>query len=312
MIEFILPTCLTNQLTMVNQTPNSSESMEQSLVALGCNVSHVLGQGSYGKLYAATRITDSRPLAIKTVPNFMERMDPYRPEIPLEVSLLQRLAHIPGVIKIIDHFWAGSTLIIIMERCESCMNLHQFMEEGRLTPELTRSFFSQLVETVIQCHDAGIVHRNIKPENILVNLQTNTIKLIDFGSGFYHREYFTTSRGTSICKPPEIFFNYWYHGEASEVWSLGALLYRMATRSFPYQSENDLRIVNMETNTFPEDVPVMCQNLIRFLLKPIWRQRTQLVDVLFHPYLQVLPPQIPDTETNSGSHLLANLLHQCS
>ena len=278
------------KLRMAKQTPVSFQVMEQNLMKLkSYRIDGILGEGSFGKVYSGTQISDSRPLAFKVIPNFQGRMDPHCPSLALEVSFLMRLSHIPGVIQIVDTCWAGTTLIIVMERLESCMDLHDFIDQGRLTPELTRAFFSQLVETVIQCHAAGVVHRDIKPENILVDLRTNTVKLIDFGCGSFYRKFFTTQRGTPRCKPPEVFRSVKWSAECEEVWSLGVLLYRMSTREYPFTTKEELKNPDINSKTFPELVPVMCQDLIRCLLNDKWEERPKLEEIPTHPYLLYRP-----------------------
>jgi len=274
---------------MAEQTHVPFPVLEKILMKDGYRIDHILGEGSFGKVYSGTQISDSRPLAFKIIPDFRGRRDPHCPKLALEVSFLMRLTHIPGVIQIVDARWVGTTLIIVMERLESYMDLHDFIDAGHLTPELTRSFFSQLVETVIQCHATGVIHRDIKPENILVDLGTNTVKLIDFGCGSFYRKYHTKQRGTPKYKPPEAFRSDKWSAESEEVWSLGVLLYRMSTREYPFTTKEELKNPDINSKTFPELVPVMCQDLIRCLLNDKWEERPKLEEIPTHPYLLYRP-----------------------
>ena len=104
--------------------------------------------------------------------------------VPLEVSLLHLLRRLPGVVRLLDYFERHDSFIIVMERPEPCKDLFDFItEKGVLEEQLARDFFrqvgvflfflsffvcfakllfSQVVETVIACRGAGIIHRDIK------------------------------------------------------------------------------------------------------------------------------------------------------
>ena len=67
------------------------------------------------------------------------------------------------------------------------------LEQGYLEEELARNLFEQIVDAVIECIEHGVIHGDIKSENIIVDLLTNKIKLIDFGSGDYCKVDFYTA-----------------------------------------------------------------------------------------------------------------------
>ena len=128
-------------------------------------------------------------------------------EVPLEICLLRKVAGIPGVVRLLDFYERPDSFILILERPPGCHDLFDHItERGRLDEAKARRFMRQIVETVIACHRRGVIHRDIKDENILVNPvsvfkedeeggasggggfpRRPEIQLIDFGSGAHIR-----------------------------------------------------------------------------------------------------------------------------
>ena len=109
--------------------------------------------------------------------------------MPLELKLLHSVQAVAGVIKLLDFYERPDSFIYVMERSASSKDLFDLItEKGVLEEQLARNFFRQVVETVLACHSKGILHRDIKDENLLVDLKTGKLKLIDFGSGAFTKE----------------------------------------------------------------------------------------------------------------------------
>jgi len=125
--------------------------------------------------------------------NFPSRLQVDGERVPMEVCLMSTVSGLSGVVRLIDCFERHDSYIIVMERPEPCKDLFDYItEKGMLEEHLARNFFRQVVETVIACHRKGVIHRDIKDENLLVDLKSMDLKLIDFGSGSYLRDGFYT------------------------------------------------------------------------------------------------------------------------
>ncbi|ODM87460.1 Serine/threonine-protein kinase pim-3 [Orchesella cincta] len=157
------------------------------------DIGQVLGEGGFGTVYSGVRLRDGLPVAIKQVAKVKvkEWRSINNHRVPLEIYLMCKVAHIDGCIKILEFFEKTDSFIIIMERPEPAQDLYDYITaKGILEEHLARDYFRQIVKTVIACHQAGVVHRDIKDENIVVNLKSQCLKLIDFGSRAILRETF--------------------------------------------------------------------------------------------------------------------------
>jgi serine/threonine protein kinase len=142
---------------------------------------------------------DSRPL-ILIPPDSKSDRERF---VPVEVALMQAVSHVTGVIRLIDYFELPDCFMIVMERMSSptaCKDLFDFISDsGPVKEDLARFIFQQIVATVCQVHAAGVVHRDIKDENLLIDTRTYKVKLIDFGSGArLHNEVYTDFDGEHI------------------------------------------------------------------------------------------------------------------
>ena len=107
----------------------------------------------------------------------------------MELKLLITVQSVDGVIKLIDYYERSDSFIFVLERPEKTKDLFDVITDKKfLEEDMARNFFRQIVETILACHSKGVIHRDIKDENILVDLVTGKLKLIDFGSGAMLKE----------------------------------------------------------------------------------------------------------------------------
>jgi len=269
-------------------------SRRQAAFEEAYKVGEVLGKGGFGTVYAGLRVKDRLSVAIKHVAR--SRVTEWASlggrRVPLELKLLHQVQSIPGVIKLLDFFERSDSFIFVMERPANCRDLFDFItEKGAMEEQLARQFFRQVVITVLACHDKGVVHRDIKDENILVDLKTGSLRLIDFGSGApLQEEPYTEFDGTRVYSPPEWITTGQYTAGPAAVWSLGILLYDMVMGDIPF--ERDEQICSARPSWQgghgrgeATSVSSECRDLVNQCLRLRPQDRPQLRQILQHPWL---------------------------
>ena len=258
-------------------------------------VTGVLGRGGFGTVYSAVRRSDGVKVAIKQVhsSNVNSWTCCFRRMVPTELVLLLSVQNTEGVVKLLDYYEEGKYFMFVMERPAECKDLFDFITENKYLDEnLARNFFRQIVTTVLACHSKGVIHRDIKDENILVDLITGKLTLIDFGSGAVLKEegeLYTDFDGTRVYSPPEWILTGKYEGGPATVWSLGVLLYDMVCGDIPW--EKDQEIIG-GCLVFKRNISDQCKELISRCLTRSQEKRIKLCSILQHSWLVNDPSSI--------------------
>ena len=206
--------------------------------------------------------------------------------VPMEVIFVDYVQRVPGVIKFFEFYELRDEFVLVFERPSPCSDLNEFYKKsGTFSKEMTRNFFCQMVGTVKSCYDHGIVHRDIKLQNIIVDLEQLKLKLIDFGcSAWVKNEDYTDFGGTPAYSAPEWYEKNAYQGEPFTVWSLGVLLYFMSFGDFPFDSDEEALCDEVEFwgDSWSEE----CQDVIRKCLEKNPEDRITLEQLLEHEYVK--------------------------
>ena len=148
---------------------------------------------------------------------------------------MAKFYNVPGIIKIFDCIEENNTAYIIMELLEGETLAEKLEKEKKMSADKAISMLLPVMESLRVVNNAGIIHRDIAPDNIFITKQ-NDIKLIDFGAA----RYATTSLSRSLTKiikpgysPEEQYRSMGELGRWTYVYSIGATLYRMITGETP-------------------------------------------------------------------------------
>ena len=222
-----------------------------------------------GTLYSAIERGSRRPVCIKQIDktktkNF-KRIDSVL--IPDEIYFHFRAFEASPRFVIQPLQWLEFTgyYVIVMERPLGWEDLFEVSRKhGALSERLSLTILTQAVHCARDLFNAGICHRDIKDENILVDLDTARMKLIDFGSATDIKPSYTDARGTPEYWPPEFYLERRQHAEELTVWSLGCVYYIMLTGGWkfakPIYKPNLEKEARLSTNSRALLRALLCPN----------------------------------------------------
>lgn len=258
------------------------------------NISKVLGQGGFGKVYLGIHKKTKQKVAIKiTNANGIDNAEDID-SIFTEFETVKALSH-PNIVNIINFFVIKKTLqtYCIMEYLEGGELLNFLQKNSKLEEAQAREIFKQIISAIDYCHKHKIIHRDLKLENILkVDEESLNVKIVDFGIAglFSGRKSEITKAGSINYLAPEIVSRKNLSASpALDVWAIGCILYAMLVGSLPFVDPSEKvvmkKILESEVD-FPKNSKLSPESLdlIKKMLNKNPEKRIRIIDIKQHPW----------------------------
>ena len=249
----------------------------------------LLGKGAFGKVNLALHVLTGRLVAIKSINKTKLLNERQRRKIQIETSIMKTLSKSNNIVKIYETYETKKHYCIVMEEICAGDLLSYIKKRGKLIEQVAKFIFKQIVLTLQYIHNHNIVHRDIKLDNILIDLDNN-IKICDFGVSkiVKNNESMLEQCGTPAYIAPEILLNRGYEGYGVDIWSAGVVLYAMLSGTVPFKGNNikDLHDLIIKGEYAPiKDISKEASHLIKSIFEVDPKKRITTKDILVHPWL---------------------------
>ncbi|XP_043469276.1 cyclin-dependent-like kinase 5 isoform X1 [Leptopilina heterotoma] len=258
-----------------------------------------IGEGTYGTVFKAKNRETHEIVALKRV-----RLDDDDEGVPSsalrEICLLKELKH-KNIVRLYDVLHNDKKLTLVFEHCDQDLKKYFDSLNGEIDLDVVKSFLYQLLRGLAFCHSRNVLHRDLKPQNLLIN-KNGELKLADFGLARAFGipvKCYSAEVVTLWYRPPDVLFGAKLYTTSIDMWSAGCIFAELANAGRPL---------------FPgSDVDDQLKRIFKMLGTPTeetWPDLTTLPD--YKPFPQYHPtqglPQVTPKLTARGKDLLQRLL----
>uniref|UniRef100_A0A8D8EUV9 non-specific serine/threonine protein kinase n=2 Tax=Culex pipiens TaxID=7175 RepID=A0A8D8EUV9_CULPI len=262
-------------------------------------INNLVGEGSFGKVYKAIDKESKTTVALKIISK-RGRSGRELKGLRGECEIQRNLQH-PNIIRMLDSFETEHEIVAVTEFART--DLHSLLRDGSLGEPKTQKITYDLVSALYYLHSHRILHRDLKPQNILMD-RNMTAKLCDFGFArnmTMGTHVLTSIKGTPLYMAPELLEAKPYDHHA-DLWSLGCIIYEMLAGEPPFSSTSMIHLVRLIRNQYikwPSFLTTNCISFVQGLLERDPSHRMAWSKIISHPFVKghivILKEDIPES-----------------
>ncbi|XP_073050015.1 serine/threonine-protein kinase TIO isoform X1 [Primulina eburnea] len=251
------------------------------------HVIELAGEGSFGKVYKGRRKFTGQTVAMKFIPKHGKTEKDIL-NLRQEIEILRKLKH-ENIIAMLDSFESPQEFCVVTEFAQG--ELFEILEDDKCLPEeQVQAIAKQLVRALHYLHSNRIIHRDMKPQNILIGAES-IVKLCDFGFAramSANTVVLRSIKGTPLYMAPELVREQPYNHTA-DLWSLGVILYELFVGQPPFYTNSVyalIRHIIKDPVKYPDNMSSNFRSFLKGLLNKVPQNRLTWPALLEHPFVK--------------------------
>lgn len=266
------------------------------------HVIELVGEGSFGKVYKGRRKYTGQTVAMKFIMKHGKSEKDIH-NLRQEIEILRKLKH-ENIIQMLDSFESPQEFCVVTEFAQG--ELFEILEDDKCLPEeQVQAIAKQLVKALYYLHSNRIIHRDMKPQNILIGAGS-VVKLCDFG---FARAMSTNTvvlrsiKGTPLYMAPELVREQPYN-HTVDLWSLGVILYELFVGQPPFYTNSVyalIRHIVKDPVKYPDSMSPQFKSFLRGLLNKAPESRLTWPALLEHPFVKETSDELESREMSEIS-----------
>ena len=260
-----------NSSTDFTEKMNDSNRIKQEKKIFNYCLEKIIFKSNTSKVFLAKHIITGEKVAIKILNKKLFKSDILGlKRIKKEIQILKMVKH-ENIINLLEIIENNNNIYLITDYYQNDL-ISLVIKNKKLSEEKSLYYFSQYVNGLNYLYQSGICHRNIRPENLLLDERNEKLKIIDFGlsTTYKKNELLNSIVGAIIYAPPEMHLSEKYSGELVDIWNAGIVLYFMVCGKLPFCDEDEEKNIKHIITGFyeiPSFISKHCAEIIKSCLQ---------------------------------------------